>query len=453
MATPITRRRFLKTSALVAGAAAGATALLDATQPRVTEAAQDRDTTTLTVMYSTAEVSTAEVKHFESLNPGIKIRQLQYADLTYASMTAAGNPPDFVRSYGAPSIPNTVGRGLATDLTPYFQASKVLSTANLESINDVYRWDGKVQGQGPRYGFVKDWSQDNTIWVNKMLFAQAGVKLPSDTEPVSYDELLALGKKLTVTKSGKTVVYGLHTFWDAPWMQGRFIQMLQENGKSLWSPDFSSADFTGPDILKIIKWHVDWAQAKVGISELNPNATGEGPLFLANRMAILMSGYWFQGLLAGDTTHKILPNSMFGPSPQYGAKRISACYAGVGATIPTGAKNKEAAWKFMEYFETGMPAVDRATSGWGIPPLKSNIRLMPHTLPAQKQILASLNNELKYLEVLRYSPYVDSLGLENAIHKYIVPVMQGHTSLTSGAQQLQDAVNKLISQGKAQVSG
>jgi multiple sugar transport system substrate-binding protein len=144
---------------------------------------------------------------------------------------------------------------------------------------------------------------------------------------------------------------------------------------------------------------------------------------------------------------------MFGPSPQYGAKRISACYAGVGATIPTGAKNKEAAWKFMEYFETGMPAVDRATSGWGIPPLKSNVRLMPHALPAQKQILDSLNNELKYLEVLRYSPYVDSLGLENAIHKYIVPVMQGHTSLTSGAQQLQDAVNKLISQGKAQVNG
>jgi multiple sugar transport system substrate-binding protein len=451
MATTISRRRFLKTTALAAGAAAGAGGLLEATQPPPTEAAHERDTTTLTVMYSTGELSVAEVKKFEALNPGIKVRQLAYDDLRFAAMMSAGTAPDFVRSYGAPQVPNLAARGLCTDLTPYFQNSTVLKTSNLEAINNVYRWDGKVQGQGPRYGFVKDWSQDNTLWVNKKLFDKAGIKYPSTNEPMTYDELLALGKKLTVRKNGKIAVYGLSIFWGAPWMQGRFIQMLQEDGKSLWSPDFSQADFTSPEILKILKWHVDWAQAQVGFSELNPDASWEGPLFIANRLAVLLSGYWFQGELATDPTHKSLQSALFGPSPQWGAKRISACYAGVGAIIPYNAKNKEAAWKFMEYFEAGVPAVDRATSGWGIPPLKSNIKLMPSALPPQKEILASLNNELKYLGILRYSPYVDSLAMENAIHKYMLPVIKGQQKLADGAKALEAAVNKLIGQGKQQV--
>jgi multiple sugar transport system substrate-binding protein len=327
----------------------------------------------------------------------------------------------------------------------------VLQSANLEAINDVYRWDGRKQGQGPRYGFVKDWSQDNTLWTNTMLFNQAGIKPPSPSQPMSYDEIMALGKKLTTRKNGKIAVYGLSIFWGAPWMQGRFIQMLQEDGKSLWSPDFTQADFTSPEIMKILKWHVDWAQAQVGFSEINPDPSWEGPLFISNRLAVLLSGYWFQGELATDPSKKALQHALFGPSPQWGAKRISACYAGVGAIIPAAAKNKEAAWKFMEYFETGMPAVDRATSGWGIPPLKSNIKLMPHTLPPQKQILDSLNNELKYLAILRYSPYVDSLAIENAIHKNMLPVIKGQQKLEDGAKALEAAVNKLIQQGKEQV--
>ena len=41
--------------------------------------------------------------------------------------------------------------------------------------------------------------------------------------------------------------------------------------------------------------------------------------------------------------------------------------------------------------------------------------------------------------------------METAIDKYMRPVMKGQMKLEEGAKQLQDAVNKLLRQGKQQV--
>jgi multiple sugar transport system substrate-binding protein len=297
---------------------------------------------------------------------------------------------------------------------------------------------------------AKDWSQDNMFWYNKKLFDQAGVKYPSETEPLSYDELLALGKKLTVRKGGKIQIYGLDAEWGFV-MQGRIIQMLAQEGKSLWNHDYTEADFTSPEVRKILKWYIDWAQARIGPSPLDPEPSGwSGPPFHANRMAIAMYGYWFQGDIAADP-HGLIKHVGFAPSPQWGSKRISACMTGTGAWIPQNAKNHQAAWKFMEYFMAGKPAYDRAISGWGNPSIKSLLPYMPHTTPYQRDFLRVQHNELKYLGILHYSPYVGHEAMETAIDKYMRPVMKGQMTLEQGAKQLQDAVNKLLRQGKQQV--
>ena len=76
-----------------------------------------------------------------------------------------------------------------------------------------FRWDGSKIGQGTYYGIVKDWSQDATLWYNSKLLDQAKVPHLSDTEPITYDDLLAVGKKLTSKQGGKTKVYGLGLEW------------------------------------------------------------------------------------------------------------------------------------------------------------------------------------------------------------------------------------------------
>ncbi len=124
-------------------------------------------------MYNAAELTAKDIKTFEQQHPGVKINLITYDPIRLSTMFSSGNPPDFIRTTGAPDILNEVSRGLALDLTPYFAKSKVLNPSSLVPINNVYRWNGKTQGQGPRYGAVKDWSQDGTLWYNAALFKKA----------------------------------------------------------------------------------------------------------------------------------------------------------------------------------------------------------------------------------------------------------------------------------------
>jgi len=450
MDSSINRRRFLAQSAITAGAITGASTLLSGSFLPA-EAANERDVTTLTVMYLSGELSKQEIAEFERQNPSIKIRFLQFDQTRLNAMMAAGQPPDFLRIVGSPDMPSIAARGLALNLDPYFANSKVLKTSDLLPINDVFRWDGRVQGHGPRYGMAKDFSPETMIWYNKKLFDQAGVKYPSETDPMTYDQLLALGKKLTVVKGGKVQVYGLDPAWTLGWEYGGMIQMLAQEGKSLWNADYTHADFTSPEVLKILKWYVDWAQARVGHSPLDPDPDGwAGPAFLADRVAMVVYGYWFQGeITSGPKT--LLQHVGFAPSPQWGPKRLSGCLTATGAWIPANSKNKDAAWKFFEYYMAGKPAQNRATSGWGVPTVKRYLKDMPQGTPEQRDFYRVLQNELKHFTVLRFSPYITDTAMSNAINKYMQPVMKGQMKLEDGAKQLEIAVNKLVLQAKQQV--
>lgn len=446
--TPISRRRFIKQSTIALGAVAGAQTLLAACGGSSTSSTTNP--TKLTVMYNKGEFTPAYIKEFEKLNPTIKITYLEYDQTRLSAMLAAGAPPDFVRTQGAPEMPNLIARGLVLDITPYLQNSKVIDIHNLQPVNDVYRWNGSVQGQGNYYGLAKDWSQDAMMWYNKKLFDDAKVPYLSETEPVTYTELLNIAKKLTVRANGKIKVYGL----DAEWgfiQQGHIIQMLAQEEKSLFNSDFSAADFTTPEVQKIFQWYVDWAQAHVGPSPLDPDPDGwSGPPFQANRLAIAMYGYWFGGVVSSDT-NGLGDHVGFAPAPLWGQRRLSACMSGTGAWIPKKSKHPYAAWKVMEYFMAGTPGHDRAKSGWGIPSLKSLQSEMPQDKPYQAQALQEVQHELPYLEVLHFSPYASYNAVEAAITKNIEPVMRGQSTLAKACQQLTDEVNNLLKQGKEQV--
>lgn len=449
MATPLSRRRFLATSTMTAGAALGVGAILgpDAA-PRV-EASRNRAGVALTAMYNPNELTDAQIKIFEQQNPGITVKRIAPSPIRLSAMLAAGQPPDFLRVVST-DLPSFVARGVALNLDPYFGRSKTLTPANLLSSNDGFRWDGSTQGKGSRYGMAKDFSLDSQMWFNMTLFDQAGVKYPSSTTPLDYNELLRLAKKLTVRKGGRIQVYGLDLGWDLQWpIYGQIVWMLAQEGKSLWNHDYTEADFTSPEARKVLKWFVDWAQAHVGSSPLDPGATWGGGLFEANRTALIMYGYWFEGEILLDTP-PLLKRAAFLPSPQWGSKRSSANFLTTGAIIPQGSSNKEAAWRFFEYFFAGRPAYDRAVSGFGLPTLKSYLKDLPLATAHQRDIYHIFQDDLPHSTVLQSSPYITQVGMSTALTKYLTPMMKGQMTLDAGAQQLEAAVNKQLRLGKQQ---
>jgi multiple sugar transport system substrate-binding protein len=365
-------------------------------------------------------------------------------------MLASDEPPDFVRAAAGGSASGNA-QGLATDLDPYLAASTVLRKDDLLPVNDSFRWDGKRIGQGPYYGIVKDWSQDATLWYNRALFARAGIAPLSATEPISYDDLLSIAKRLTVRSAGKTQVYGLGVEWAWNLFAPISTMILQQDGR-LYNADLTETDMTTPQAVRALRWYVDFARAGVGPTVLDPAPDGADlSLFLAKRMAITQDGYWYGGNFVKESD-EIKRNVAMAPAPVMGGKRVSPPYAGWGAFIPAKARHKDEAWKLMEYFMAGPPSRERARSGWGIPGLKSQLSLMPQQLPYQKQAYQTAQAELRYAGQLPDSPYIGGAGgWDPVLGKHLRRAITNEITVEAAGRAITDEINKLLKQGKDQI--
>lgn len=444
----INRRRVLAGSALAVGAAA--TAPLLAACDASPNNSSDGGTVTLTVMFKNNELTKEHIADFESKNPGIKIDFIEYDGTRLNAMLASNEPPDFVRGAAVGSAAGNA-QNLSTPLDPYLDKSTVLKKDDLLAVNDSFRWDGKRIGHGPYYGIVKDWSQDATLWYNRALFEQAKIPPLSTTEPVSYDELLEIAKRLTQKSGGKTQIYGFGVEW--AWnLWAPITMMILQQGGQLYNSDQTETDMTTPHAIRALRWYVDFARAGVGPSVLDPAPDGADlSLFLGKRMAITQDGYWYGGNFA-EESDEIKNNVAMAPAPVMGDKRVSPTYAGWGAYIPAKAKHKDEAWKLMEYFMAGQPSVERAKSGWGIPALKSQLTLMPQELPYQKQAYQTAQAELTYAGQLPDSPYIGGAGgWDPVLSKHLQRTIKNETTVEAAGRAITEEINKLLKQGKDQI--
>lgn len=403
--------------------------------------------TTVRVMVGAQDVTDEMIQEFETANPDINIEIVVYDEARLNTMLSAGDAPDIV---AGPAIGSAYynARDLATDLTPYLESSTVLSEDDLLPVNDGFRWDGTRSGTGPLYGIVKDWSQDNTLWYNTALFDEAGVPHLSETEAVTYDELLDLAKELTVQGDGTTEVFGLGLEW--AWsLYGPMSAMVMQQGEQLYNDDLTEIDFTTDAAKRAFAWYVDFAQAGVGPTSLNPLPDGSDySTFAASRMAITQDGYWFGGNFAGEDA---LDTVRMAPAPVMGDTRVSVTYGGQGWWIPAQAENKDAAWKVMEYYMAGTPAQDRAASGWGLPSLASLTDLLPQDLPYQQNAFTVAQAELEHSGSIPDSPYVSLTLLNTTIDKYLQQAIQGEISIDEACAAVTADVNQALAQGVDQL--
>jgi len=440
---PISRRRVLAGSALAAGGVLAAP-LLGACDAGTSKSG---GAVTLTVMYKNNELTKEQIADFEAKNAGIKIDFVEFDTTRLNAMLASGSPPDFVRGAAVGSA-NTNARGLATNLDPYLDKSSVLKKSDLLGVNDSFRWDGKQIGRGPYYGITKDWSQDATLWYNKALFDAAKVPHLSASEPVTYDQLLDIGKRLTVKAGGKTQVYGLGLEW--AWnLWGPISMMIVQQGATLYNADLTQTDLTTAAAKRALQWYVDFAQAGVGPTSLDPVPDGADlSTFMAKRMAITQDGYWYGGNFAADDALKTVKMA---PAPTMGDTRANPTYGGQGWWIPAKAKNKDAAWKLMEYYMAGPPAEGRASSGWGLPGLKSLMDKLPQDQPFQQAAYTTAQNELQFNVPLPDSPYIATEMLNTTIDKYLQRAIKKELTVDEATAALTDELNDALQQGKDQI--
>jgi multiple sugar transport system substrate-binding protein len=403
---------------------------------------------TVTLMVKDGDVTTDQVTQAYK-DIGIKIHLVRYDLTKLIAMMTTGAPPDLVRGVGAVDAPYFVARDVVENLDPYFAASSVLKVDDLDPVNDLWRYDGHTQGKGPRYGMAKDFSQDSMYWYNTAHFDTAGVAYPPETQPVTYEQWLEDAKRLTQRKNGQTTVFGgSYNGLNAP---GLLAGLTAAAGGSLFSDDFSRVDFTTPEARKALAWYIDYCRTKVGPSLIQPDPNGwDGPTYQAGRMAMTGSGYWLGGMI--DTDKKLARVSRLAPAPVFaGGPRLSPCQGGTGLWMPKKAPNKDAAWRVFEWFFGEAPAQARASSGWGIPSLKSLRPLMPSQESYQKRALRVQEAELKHFSVTAFTPYASADALAALFNQAAPAAMSGGISADTLAGRLNSSMNEQLKRGKEQV--
>ncbi|MYW70396.1 extracellular solute-binding protein [Streptomyces sp. SID8379] len=439
----LSRRGFLGSTLLTAGAIGVPSLLTGCTAG----GSGSVSTKSVTVMYASNEFTKAHIAQFEKRNPGMRIEFIEYDQTRLNAMLAAGNPPDFVR--GAME-PNDILRGLVTPLDDYIDASTVIKRDDLLAINNGRRWDGKRIGKGKYYALVKDWSPDASLWQNTSLLEKAGVPPLSTTEPMSWDELLKVAEKLTVRRGGKTTQFGLGMEW-AWGVKSPILLMVAQQSTDLYNADLTEIDFTSAAARRAMQWYTDFGRSGVGPTVLNPLPdNSDQSTFAAGKMAISMDGYWFgANFIKSDPA--LQEAVRMTPAPTFGKRLNSSFNGGMGAYIPAKAKNKDGAWKVMEFFMAGPPAVERAKSGWGLPSLESLWHHLPQKYEYQKQAMKTARAELEHLATTTSSPYISTPQLTAAVEGQMPDLLKGKTTVDQACERIQSQLNKQLKQGKEQL--
>lgn len=407
-------------------------------------------------MYDT-EFSSELVAEFEKANPGIKVEMVSADYNKLMAMMAAGNGPDIIRT-NTNELPGYVLKGMALDLSDQFAASTVFNIDDFYPVVNNFRYDATTgkQGTGPLYGYPKDWSPDFTIYYNKKMFEAAGVPVPSSTEALSWSQLVELGKQLTVKNGNKVSQYGLVYFNGTTAANQDLLNLqLLQLGSSMFSSDFGKADLNAPQVKDLLHFWVDTAKAGLGPSPLYQETDWGGQLFVDNKAAMIIAGYWFSGFLkSNELTKGRLADFGVAPAPVAdGGERISPTAFGTGAIIFKNSKHPEEAWKVYEWFFGGKPAEDRAREGYGLPGSKALAELLPQTTEFDKMNYDFIQNELQYTEGSPpYNPFLNYQAVNSIFEKYFTPVYFDKDTVDNAAQKMSEELSTLITEGKQLVS-
>lgn len=445
-------RRSLLAGAASAAAVAGLSACAAGTRPsggQSSEPVSSSSTSggkvtggTLSILAYASDLPKEEIQAFEKEHQcKVKVEEYSFDKLT--AMLASNRAPDICLGYGGYDTPYLAYKQVAEPLDERLDASTSLKKDDLADINNLWRYDGTKQGEGPLYGLVKDYSNDLTLWVNSNLTGS----VPAEGELWTYDQLLDVAKKSTKQSSGRVESYGYEFYEDKPHIMHLEAMMQSDGGASMFNPDHTQIDLTQPAGVKAVDFFRQLIEAKATTSSLSKSSSNTWQLFEAGRLAVLQSGYWTQGMFT-DYKDAVKKNLYMIPAPQMGADRVSPVLSGAGQWIPKGAKNKDLAWAWMEYYFGGKPAQDRASSGWGVPALKSLEGDMPDETPLNKRALACQKGETQYFKTLTFTPYARVDACNTLLVKELENGIKANKPTTDICAAISTSINQVLTRGK-----
>lgn len=262
------------------------------------------------------------------------------------------------------------------------------------------------------------------LFYNKDLFKEAG--LDPNKPPTTWQELREYAKILTKPEKKQwgfaVYEYGtreINLIW--------FLTFFWEAGGNFWKSDYSGINLNSSAGVEALQFLVDLIKHEKTV--LPPEVPREG-LIESNKI-----GMWMQGNWVMHNYEKYAPNLNYGVTLLPKHKDYGQYIASDGLMIPRGAKNREAAWRLIEFLLRPEVNVSFNIKDGFLPVSRDALGRSPFTTDPRWKIFASS------LEIAR--PFPIAQGFAEMAETKINPHLQAAMFGKKGVKEaLDDAVKE-----------
>jgi ABC-type glycerol-3-phosphate transport system substrate-binding protein len=318
---------------------AGCTTPATEAPPVETEAPPPAEATTIKVWdyYGAATPFQPEmIAAFEAENPGITV---EYESLNWDSMfeqlsvaMTAETAPDVatVDMTWVPTWAALGGFASLDDLSGGMLNGVSLDEAFTAGALEAMSYEGQV------VAMLEDFDV-YSLYYRADLFAEKELEAPTN-----WDELVDVGQQLAEDTDGDGTpdVY-MYGYWPDAF---RWAQFLYENGGEILNENNTAAAFNSPEGVEATQFFIDM------INEyqfaFNIGADPFMQLLQDGTIAMFSDGPYMMGVLKDGAPEMA---EMWAVARHPYKEQPGSYLGGTGLVIPTGAANKEAAWKFIEF--------------------------------------------------------------------------------------------------------
>jgi len=296
------------------------------------------------------------VKQFEAENPDIKVEIINYPWSTYfdkiQAMMAAEDALDVMFLH---TIPSWAAKGVLEDLTPYIEKSNFPVSAYNQELLSTFMYKGRI------YGFPRD-NDTTVLFYNKDLFDEAGVPYPDYSW--DWQKFLDAARKLTKRDArGRVIQWGVvleRNKWHL-WIHmngGRIVDNYDSPTKCTLN---ERAAVEAIQFIADLILNYKVAPSIAELAQLGSSAE----LFTTGRVAMVLTN---AAQINMFLTNKSL---RFGVAPLPYKLTRSNTLGGAGFVMYSKSKNKDAAWKFMQFLCGPKGQAIFAKSGDAVPAMRT----------------------------------------------------------------------------------
>lgn len=359
----------------------------------------------------------ANLKGFNEEYPDIKVN----VDVTpfanyWTKLQTQGSSntlPDLFWMNG-PNFQLYAANGKIAPITGEVKAGAIDPDHYSKALNQLYTYDGT------QYGVPKDFDTIG-VWVNKKLFQEAGVALPS--KDWTWDDFQKTGAELSAKLKAQGA-YGAAAGMDG---QTTYYDTIFQAGGSVISADGTKSGYDTAASEQGLQFWTDLIKSGASPSIKQLTDTTADQWFTSGKLAMYQGGSWFRSALTGTDLEK---DVVVYPLPK--GKEQATVIHGVSNVVSASSKNKAAAQALQVYLAGKTAQQQQGDMGAVIPAYEGTQEAFTKTMPD-----ADLQVFLDAVDYAKPLPVSKNTAAWNTLETNLLPsAFDGSTPVDQVAKDL-----------------